>query len=196
MVLTKLISITDFVIKSTAIELVTALSPCDRVVLEIARIVMMRNKPHASKHLEHYLSGEGRELHIDACSLLNEDSGVRMWFCEGVCTQLDNGLNHGQIAIPQWAYSNQDWLYALGGIKINWFQKGRRIVAWFINRYRWHPTDRRLTQRVHEAAENLKARGAKEFDLVGSTVALHFAEIRRLGAQKKCTPKPYKFNLL
>ena len=40
-------------------------------------------------------------------------------------------------------------------------------MAWFNHKYQWHPNKNRITQKVHEAAENLKDHGAREFHIMG-----------------------------
>ena len=179
----------SFMAKSATINLISALSPHDRITLEIARMATMWNKPRASSHLGHYLSGQGTDVCVETSDLFRDDVGVRCVFYKDVSTQLRRGLTQGNATVPQWAYTNEDWLYALGGIEINWFTKGDSVTAWFVNWYCWHPNEQRLTQRLHQAAENLKTHGAKEFFILGSRVKsrLKDIEINTVRPRKKPT---------
>ena len=153
--------------KWTAITAISHIFPHDRITIEIARIATMKDKPRASRHLDHYLYGNGKDIYIDTNELFREDSGVRSRFYNVVKGQLKNGLIDGEVHVPQWVYTNKDWLYALGGITIGWFMENKSIGAEFVTYYRWHPDERRVTQRIHRAAENLKRYGAKEFSIIG-----------------------------
>ena len=173
-----------FAAKSVAISAISALSPSDRLTLDIVRTIAMRNKPRASRHLNHYMYGNGKELRIDTRLLLKEDPNVCHEFCAATSAWLRHGLTQGRVPVHQQIYSNCDWLYALGGININWVLEGNMIVAWFINRYRWHPLEPRITQPIHRAAESLKRYGAKEFTIVGSKVRLSFSAISKTSVKR------------
>ena len=84
--------------------------------------------------------------------------------------KIGGGAKKGVIPIPQSIYSNQDWRYALGAISMNWeLDKDQSyIIFWFIDKYDWHPEEARRTQCVHQAAENLKKEGAKEYKMIGA----------------------------
>ena len=63
-------------VKRTAITVISSLSPHDRITVEIARLATMMDKPHASKHLDHYLYGKGKDVTLETGELFREDSGV------------------------------------------------------------------------------------------------------------------------
>ena len=174
-----------------AIDATCKISLSDRMVIEMARTVMMRNKPRSTRHLTHYLLGSGAPIKIDTWCLFEEDPGVLSMFLGKVHEQLSEGLFKGEISIPQWSYTNSDWLYALGGIKLDWKQEDEFISISFMKRYRWHPQEIRITQRVHQAAENLKKTGAEEFTVVGVTTRIPINEIINFKGKKTSPPKRF-----
>ena len=150
-----------------SIRAICALSPSDRVTLAMARRTVLRNKPRAIRHLDHYLVGCGKDLSVETSQLFAEDRGVLGAFSRAVSRALHGGSAHGCVAIPQDAYANEDWRYTLGGIELLWRIEGGEVETWFKDRYRWKPGERRVTQAVHRAAESLKGLGAREFNAVG-----------------------------
>ena len=173
------------------LNLLCKISSSDRVIIEIARMIAMKNKPRAQRHLSHYLCGGGKSITIDTAVLLNEDPGVLGMLLSGVKEGLQTGWTQGKLSIPQWSYANSDWLYALGGIKLNWKQEEAFIVTSFVTRYRWHPQETRITQRVHQAAENLKRKGAAEFTVVGTRTKTPVDTIVNFKGKKTSPPKRF-----
>ena len=150
----------------------------DQYLLDAASIVELRNQPIAQFMLEFYLSGKGKthDVNVKTEILLKDDAGVFDEVKINVLKDLSSNKTTGVIPIPQKIYKNQEWKNALGSINIQWRKISTRTVEiWFVNLYRWHPTDpRRMTQCVHQAADNLKAKGAAEFKMIGDRIILSF----------------------
>ncbi len=151
------------------IKFACALSPHDRVTMEMARYYSMRERPRAQRHLDQYLLGKG-DLEVNTNVLLIEDAGIRNVLYRVVRIRLTNGEKKGVIPIQQSTYMNQDWRYALGAISMNWEldEDESHVVFWFADKYDWHPEEARVTQCVHRAAESLKKEGAKEYSMIGT----------------------------
>ena len=145
----------------------------DPQTLAIARWAKMKKNGQARKHLDYYLSGKGGTLAVDLEKVLAEDAGVKRTIYNQIRKGLAEGKLHGKIPIPQTVYENQDWHYAIGGMNVN-YHAGPPLKAgiaklWFKNQYRWHPHDSRITQCVHQAAERLKSKGARDYWMEGET---------------------------
>lgn len=148
----------------------------DRWTLEVAQWATMRPGGKAEEFLQHYLRGSGLEKPVSVHQLLQEDSGVRRTVEEEIRRQLARTSTEGGIVpVPQRAFANQDWRYATGSLNMRWkrlaqsLPPGQIVVELsFRNEYRWHPKEPRITQCVHQAAENLKQNGAREYWIVGA----------------------------
>ena len=135
-------------------------------------------------HLGRYLNGTGGTQSVDLDALIREDYGVRERVTNTIVVSLRQGKTSGTVPIPQEAYRNQDWQYALGGINIQWqlgdppsatpiYRPGNVRIS-FKNKYRWHPNEPRVTQALHQAAERLKKKGAQDFWMEGeATLSIH-----------------------
>ena len=121
--------------------------------------------------------------------ILEEDCGVLQEFCRGVLAQVRNGKSTGCVFISQLVYNKKDWLYALGGIQLDWTLKGNVISTSFKNIYRWHPQESRITQSIHQAAENLKAFGVKEYMILGSPAKIAWATMMESPFNKEVSTK-------
>lgn len=44
------------------------------------------------------------------------------------------------------------------------------VRIWFGNLYRWHPKEAQITQCIHQAAEQLKQKGARDYWMRGETI--------------------------
>jgi hypothetical protein len=143
----------------------------DRVTVSIARWATMTRDGRARQHLEHYLTGGGAEVSVDLRALLIEDPRVLANLQYAIMA--GNPKSATTIAIEQQNYSNRDWLYALGGINIHWEVVGSRrdkVRLSFRDQYSWHPEEDRPTACVHQAAERLKAMGARDYWMHGEVV--------------------------
>ena len=150
-----------------AIDFVCRNSPNDRTTLEIARAAMLRGQPDANRFLDHYLAGGGKDLEVDTMRLLIEDAGVSKLLRERVSADLAAGLVKGVVPVQQPVFKNHNWKNATGSVNLLWEVKGNSIEVWFVNKYRWHPTAKRVSQCVHQAADNLKSQGAQDYLMVG-----------------------------
>ncbi len=161
---------TKYLLNKLAAETV-ALLTTDAMTLEVARWVEMKKDGRASAHLDHYLTGKGADLKVDLARVIREDDGVRAKLHAVISADLARGISQGSVPIPQPVYTNKDWQFAIGSMNINWTAgppspKGK-VRLGFRNRYRWHPTEKRMSQAIHIAADNLKAKGAADYDMVG-----------------------------
>lgn len=158
----------------TLIDAVCAVTS-DRWTLEVAKWATMKPGGRAHKFLQHYLAGSGLDKSVDILAMLREDSGVRQTVEREIGAQLKRPMTPmGVVPLPQPVFTNRDWQYATGSLNMNWkripmsLANGQVAVELsFRNQYRWHPKESRITQCVHQAAEDLKQKGAKDFWLVG-----------------------------
>lgn len=169
--------------------MICRLVPSDRILLELARMFAMWNKPLASKHLSHYLRGQGKTITVSTKRILDEDRGVLQEFFNGLIPQIGQGQSSGRVSISQLVYTNTDWLYALGGIQLYWTLKENHLSASFRNTYRWHPQESRITQKVHQAAEGLKSFGAREYLIVGTPVEIARETLTKTPIKENKSPK-------
>lgn len=167
-----------------------ACSAGDHNALRIAKWGQMKWFGLGQEMLNHYLSGKGGTVEIDLRRMLDGDALMQSTLKLGIVTQaaeqLAQGYSGGQINgsvfISQDDYSNEDNQMAMGGTYVYWHvdsspaaraankkNGGTRVVVELIDVYFWSPHQARATQCMHEAAERLKADGAKEFVQHGST---------------------------
>jgi hypothetical protein len=162
--------------KKTLIDAVCAVT-FDSTALEIARWATMSPNGRASKFLDHYLLGSGLDIKVSIKTLMDEDSGVNATVQQSIRTAL-RGIpkpTSGVVSLPQRVFTNKDWQYATGSINMDWALNASctapgsvSVTLSFKNRYRWHPKEHRITQCLHQAAEDLKIQGARDFDMVGA----------------------------
>ena len=154
------------------IDAVCKVTP-DRMTLDIARYATMKRGGNAWRHLNHYLDGNGADLTVDLQKVLAEDEGVRRLIHTTLYMNLGEGKSSGTIPISQSAYKNKDWHFAIGGMNIEWkWISGTQpnpVEFKFRNKYRWHPQERRITQCIHQAADDLKVKGAADYFMKGQT---------------------------
>jgi RHS repeat-associated protein len=162
----------------------------DRNSLRLAKLGMMKWGGLAQKMLDHYLSGTGGTVEIDLKRILDSDLGMRTSAISSMLSRVvsakKEGMSGGQINgstfISQGEYSVKEHQLALGGTYLYWYVDSSpearaankksgttRVVVELIDVYFWSPHDARATQCLHEAAERLKADGAKEFVQYGKT---------------------------
>jgi hypothetical protein len=170
----KLASGITAVAKFIGIEAVCATHTDYQTVL-LARAVELRNQPKAQYMLDFYISGKGKthDVLVDTQTLFKEDQGVREKFWKDFGASYSKGSKSGIVPIPQPVYKNDEWRNSLGSINLQWkiVDNGKNVEIWFTNRYRWHPNAKRISQCVHQAADNLKdSMGAAEFQMNGKHI--------------------------
>lgn len=111
--------------------------------------------------------------------MFRDDPGLRELVLQTIAKELKAvpPRRSGRVPIPQSAYARTpaagDWRYALGSINMDWKvvsgpQGGPiEVELSFKNEYRWHPKVPRISQCVHQAAEDLKVKGARDFWMYG-----------------------------
>jgi hypothetical protein len=169
--LSQLTAAASFVAKKMAIDAACFVTT-DEGTMSLARGTALAGKPKALAMLDHYLDGTGTDVAVKTNELFQEDPSVASHFLAKAKPDVASGKKEGSVPVTQAVYSNQDWRNALGSINLQWKAVGNGVVeVWFINRYRWHPTAPRVSQCVHQAADNLRNRSTKpaaEFDMVGT----------------------------
>lgn len=154
--------------KKKVIDIICSCAPNDRTLMQLVRQLAMVNKPTALKQIDHYLNGSGKGAFLSTQKLFDEDARVFRTFIFEVRRKIARGFTQGLVPISQYSYSNRDWLYSLGRINLIWYKSSNYVTSSFIERYRWHPQEFRITQSLHKAAENLKRQGAREFYIYGT----------------------------
>lgn len=144
----------------------------DDNILELARQLTMDPGGHAEAHLKAYLEGSGLDMKVNLSKVLLDDEGVREEVTREITLAVQRGRNSGSVAIPQSVYTHHDWQFAIGSMNIKWtaIPGTANYRLTFRNKYRWHPSESRMTQCVHQAAENLKMKGAKDYWMYGDAV--------------------------
>lgn len=151
------------------IKTVCFISPSDKYTVEAARYGRLSGKPLAQSMLDHYLKGTATDVAVDTDKLMRDDPILARYIIAEIKKEMAAGNTSGSVPVAQERYSQQDWRMALGSINMQWVViSGSEVEIWFVNLYRWHPTAARVTQCVHQAAENLKAAGAAEFKMIGA----------------------------
>jgi hypothetical protein len=169
----------DLKVKKLLINAVCAVTT-DKQTLEIAKWWEMTPGGRAAAHLDHYLQGSGKDLPVDLAKVLKDDGGVRFKVHTEIILGLQAGKTTGSIPIPQSVYKVKDWQFAIGSMTVNWkfpSVEPDKVHIGFRNQYRWHPNEARISQCIHQAAENLKQQKAADYWQEGSTeITLSLAE--------------------
>lgn len=156
--------------KAALIKAVCALTT-DSQTLAIAKWWEMTPNGRAAAHLDQYLEGKG-DLKVDLAKLLQEDQAVQLKVHTEIIFALREGKAKGTVAVPQKAYSVKDWQFAIGSMNINWTFPSTmgtdKVHVGFRNEYRWHPDEARISQCVHQAADNLRTGRARNYWQEGS----------------------------
>jgi hypothetical protein len=153
-----------------------ALSPAG--VMSTAAWWELSGNPVAEAHLDHYLTGSGKEYNEDTnfYNLLVQDKAVRSKFGDAV-----HEKSVGSIPVWQGDYTVEDYRLAFGGIDRVDFEAHNlqnTVDIWFIDMYEFHPVgfghqdmgvgdDLRSTNCVHAAAVEMKNQGAADFWMKG-----------------------------
>ena len=185
----KLISIGKYYTKKGAMEAVChkistlgmTQQDADILLLKLAEIVKMKPMGRASKHLQHFLGGTGKDLHFDSSILVQQDPQVRLTIENHIRgevvigNQNKSSIGFGRVPVKQSNFQNQDWRLALGSFHFDWEivdQKSGNKYDFFKtvfvkisgeNKYQWHPKVERYTQCVHEAGKRLTETTAADY---------------------------------
>jgi hypothetical protein len=141
----------------------------------------------AIEHLNHYLSGSGRDMIEDEhfAAMLRSDAGVRARLAAQLkAPSAGDRLARGWIMLEQKHYANEDFLYSFGGIdRLDYEldQTGKSVRVWFQDRYEWHPVYEGFYDRqpgdvirdnncLHAAMVEMKLEGAADFWMKGKAV--------------------------
>ncbi len=157
--------------KRKIIEAVCAITD-DETTLQIAKWWEMEPNGRAAEFLNHYLGGTGSTKIVPLQNLLKDDRKLASYVTEEIRHKIPNKIASGTVPVAQTRYSSKDWKFALGSININWTLQSQTktsamISLGFRNEYRWHPKADRISQCVHQAADDLKVQGAKDFFMEG-----------------------------
>lgn len=115
---------------------------------------------------------------------MREDKKIATFVAGEIIKSLTKGKKKGSIPVKQSHYGNQDWRLAIGGMTLDWQLKKKGIAQIsFRNKYQWGPNEKRITQCVHKAAEDLKKSAkAKEYWMVGAPAPFDFKAMSKKGA--------------
>jgi len=167
--------------------LCTIMSP--RSLVDAALLGKFGDKPIAKAHLNHYLTGKGRDIVEDANieMMLRRDSGVKSMIAARIPGAMRTGTITRFFKVEQSDYENQDLRFAFGAIDrldIEVDFDAQTFHAWFQDSYEWHPfypglytafpdDGARETNCLHAALVELKDSGAADFWMKGeATVPL------------------------
>lgn len=165
----------------------------DQTTLDIAQAATMKSGGRAEKFLQHYLEGSEKDLKVDIQKLLREDRGVRKTIENFITSTINKPFTpapSSKIPLPQYVFKSSDWKYATGSINMRWkmipatmIDKRIAVQLSFKNQYRWHPNENRITKCVHQAAENLKINGAKDYWIIGGPIIYSFYPDKRFNTE-------------
>jgi hypothetical protein len=138
----------------------------------------MRLLPLAQRHLDHYISGGGKPLHVDLEEVIRRDEKVRAKLAAHI-----RRAASGHFKVNQSDYAVKDFQFAFGAIDRIDYEVNRSaglVHVWFQDRYEWHPVGfgyshfpddaRRSTNCVHAAMVELKSSGAQDYWMIGDAV--------------------------
>jgi hypothetical protein len=167
----------------------------DEIVTAVALHVYLAGEPLAQEHLKHYLNGGGAPYVEDITDLFArnptvranvgnqvgyacKDGTIRAGVLEGGADLPDGGHVPGSPPITQLDFDDQDWRNAIGNVdKLEWAiisgpdaagQAQVRITL--TDAYAWHGKEARISQCLHQALENMKAKGAADYTSTGSAI--------------------------
>lgn len=169
----------------------------DRIITAIAQHVYLAGQPLAQRHLEHYLTGGGRDFIEDINDLFRRNPTIANNVAAQIAEQSDGGrVKSGVLEgggdlpgggklpgfppITQADYDDQDWRNSIGNVdRLEWVlvsgpdaAGNATVIVKLADPYAWHPQEARLTQCVHQAIENMKSQGAKEYMARGTGVVV------------------------
>jgi hypothetical protein len=158
----------------------------------VEKVLSFRFGPVAKAHLNHYLSGGGRDFVEDENirAWLAGDSGITRKIAADVIARKTRGEGpsiRGHFSFSQSEYENGGFQNAFGAIdRVDYealLGEGS-LRVWFQDRYEWHPVypglysqfsddERRPTNGLHAAFVEMKKEGAADYWMKGEyTVAL------------------------
>jgi hypothetical protein len=153
----------------------------DSAVVRLVRAYFAIRYPRASNHLVHYLQGSGTPLNEDVGALFSQNPRAAARVAGMIRDR--GGSGSGQLVgrttssaiIRQSDYDSEDWRLSLGGVDeidyevLERDESGSAEVELSIHDpYEWHPAEDRGSQCLHQAMENQKAKGAKNYNAEGS----------------------------
>ena len=167
----------------------------DELIAAVSLHVYLAGQPLAQKHLDHYLHGGGTPFVEDIADLfarnptvrnnvgtqVGEVSGggkVRTGVIEGGADLPDGTQLPGFPPITQNDWDDQDWRNAIGNVDKLQFTivsgpdaaGNVQVQITLTDAYAWHGKEARISQCVHQALENMKAKGAADFMSTGTGV--------------------------
>jgi hypothetical protein len=168
----------------------------DELITAVALHVYLAGQPLAQAHLQHYLTGGGSPFVEDINDLFNRNPTVRNNVGNQVGFAYSNsgGGRSGTLAggadlpdgspgpgfppISQLDYDDQDWRNAIGNVdQLDWTivsgpdaGGNAQVRITLSDVYAWHGKEARISQCVHQALENMKAKGAAEYKSTGTAV--------------------------
>jgi hypothetical protein len=136
-------------------------------------------KRRAHAFYRHYRDGRAIDMPVSLREMFTDDPKL-LAKIKGKITSVLRGPVMGRggvVPVKQGDFADddlaQDWRMSIGSFNLQWRALSVDTVAsramvevWFSNVYRWHPKVPRVSQCVHEAAERLKVKGAKDFTMV------------------------------
>lgn len=152
------------------------------LVVKAIRAYFAIRYPRASKHLVHYLEGQGAPFQEDLRALFAENPRAAQRVAglidgRGSDTGALVGRTTSSAVVRQQDYDAEDWKLSLGGIdQIDYRVVERaeggpsQVELTILDPYQWHPAEDRGDQCIHEAMESRKEVGAREYDSVGTAV--------------------------
>jgi hypothetical protein len=152
-----------------------------------ARAILFARRPLASKHLEWYLTGGGKDFVEDdnIKDWVTRDSGIRKRLKREIFPPGAKPRMQGQFFFGQGEYAKddagQDFRFAFGGIDKVDFEvdlSDHLVRVWFQDRYEWHPFYPKLyppksgdvardDNCVHTALVEMQDQGARDYWMKG-----------------------------
>jgi hypothetical protein len=167
----------------------------DELVAAVALHVYLAGEPLAQDHLRHYLKGGGAPYVENIEDLFARNPTVRANVAVQIAEQyaggkMNSGVLEGGADLPgggqvkgfppitQSDWDDQDWRNAIGNVdKLEWELLSApdaagnvQVKITLTDAYAWHAKEERMTQCVHQALEDMKAKGAADYTSTGTGV--------------------------
>jgi hypothetical protein len=157
------------------------------LLVAAARAILFVKRPLASKHLEFYLNGKGKDFVEDDIikDWITRDSGIRKRLKREIFPQRAKSRLQGEFFFSQTEYAKdeagQDFRFAFGSIDKVDFEvdlADHLVRVWFQDRYEWHPFYPKLytpksgdvardDNCVHAAMVEMQDQGAADYWMKG-----------------------------
>ncbi len=168
----------------------------DDAVLQLAAWSQFPKTPklRALTFYRYYRDGRAKDVPVSMRELFADDPALFAKLKVKIAQVLRGPVvaRGGEVPVPQREFASdnraQDWRMSVGSFNLRWktlsvdTPSSRAIIeVWFTNVYKWHPNEPRVSQCVHQAAERLKVKGARDFLIVSDrfTVEVAYGENRR-----------------